>query len=72
MPDGEPAYRRVLLKLSGEALMGSGDFGIDPGVMERMAREIAALAESGYQLALLSVAAISSAVPVWPAAAWIG
>ncbi len=53
MPDGEPACRRVLLKLSGEALMGSGDFGIDPGVMERMAREISALAETGYELALV-------------------
>ncbi len=53
MPDGEPVCRRVLLKLSGEALMGSGDFGIDPGVLGRMAREISALAESGYQLALV-------------------
>ncbi len=53
MPDGEPAYRRVLLKLSGEALMGSGDFGIDPQVMERMAKEIAALAADGYELALV-------------------
>ena len=53
MPDGEPACRRVLLKLSGEALMGSGDFGIEPGVMERMAREISALAETGYEMALV-------------------
>ncbi len=53
MPDGELAYRRVLLKLSGEALMGSGDFGIDPQVMERMAGEIAALVESGHELALV-------------------
>ncbi|WP_456373137.1 UMP kinase [Thiolapillus sp.] len=53
MPDGELAYRRVLLKLSGEALMGSGDFGIDPQVMERMAGEIAALVNKGHELALV-------------------
>ena len=32
--------RRVLLKLSGEALMGDASFGIDPGVAVRMARQI--------------------------------
>ena len=32
----KPAYRRVLLKLSGEALQGSEGFGIDPAVLERM------------------------------------
>ncbi|WP_419602866.1 UMP kinase [Thiolapillus sp.] len=53
MPDGERTYRRVLLKLSGEALMGEGDFGIDPAVMSRLAREIAALAADGYELALV-------------------
>ncbi|MGL5288796.1 MAG: UMP kinase, partial [Aeromonas sp.] len=36
----KPAYRRVLLKLSGEALQGSEGFGIDPAVLERMAQEI--------------------------------
>ena len=32
------AYRRVLLKLSGEALMGDEDYGIDPVVLNRLAR----------------------------------
>jgi uridylate kinase len=53
MPDGEKSYRRVLLKLSGEALMGTGDFGIDPAVMERLAEEIADLSQAGYELALV-------------------
>ena len=35
-----PAYKRILLKLSGEALMGSGDYGIDPPVIKRFAGEI--------------------------------
>ena len=33
-------YRRILLKLSGEALMGDEDYGIDPKVIERLAREV--------------------------------
>ena len=33
----QPRYKRILLKLSGEALMGSEDFGIDPKVLDRMA-----------------------------------
>lgn len=36
----EPKYKRVLLKLSGEALMGSGDYGIDPETADRVSREI--------------------------------
>jgi uridylate kinase len=35
-----PAYHRILLKLSGEALMGSQGLGIDPEVVERIAREV--------------------------------
>jgi uridylate kinase len=53
MPDGALVYRRVLLKLSGEALMGDGDFGIDPKVLERTAGEVAALAARGHELALV-------------------
>ncbi len=53
MPEGELAYKRVLLKLSGEALMGEGDFGIDPQVMQRMAAEIAGLVASGLQIGLV-------------------
>ena len=34
----KPVYRRVLLKLSGEALMGSSQFGIDPATLHRLAK----------------------------------
>jgi len=36
----KPAYKRILLKMSGEALMGNGGFGIDPAVLDRMAKEV--------------------------------
>jgi uridylate kinase len=45
--------KRILLKLSGEALMGSGDFGIDPDVIARVATEIADLARAGAQIGLV-------------------
>lgn len=47
------AYRRILLKLSGEALMGEGEFGIDPKVLDRMAQEIKELVEMGVQVGLV-------------------
>ncbi|MFM2479008.1 UMP kinase [Celerinatantimonas sp. MCCC 1A17872] len=49
----KPAYRRILLKLSGEALMGSEGFGIDPSVLGRMALEIKELVELGVQVGLV-------------------
>ena len=49
----QPAYRRILLKLSGEALMGSGQFGIDPQVMARLAAEVKGLRDAGVQVALV-------------------
>jgi len=48
-----PAYRRVLLKLSGEALMGSRGFGIDPAVAERIASEVVEIRDLGVQVALV-------------------
>jgi uridylate kinase len=51
---GAPApYRRVLLKLSGEALMGELDYGIEPRVIQRLAREIAAAHASGVEIAIV-------------------
>ena len=47
------AYRRILLKLSGEALMGNEGFGIDPKVLDRMAQEIKELVELGVQVGLV-------------------
>ncbi|MEL7451847.1 MAG: UMP kinase, partial [Pseudomonadota bacterium] len=56
-PDAEPLptmrYKRVLLKLSGEALMGSGDFGIDMPTCLKFAREIAAARETGAEICLV-------------------
>ncbi|WP_035013478.1 UMP kinase [Catenovulum agarivorans] len=49
----KPEYRRVLLKLSGEALMGDEGFGIDPKVLDRMAQEIKELVELGVQVGIV-------------------
>src|SRR5215204_1253485 len=49
----EPAYHRVLLKLSGEALMGEQPFGIDPGVTTQIAKEIAEIQQLGVQTAVV-------------------
>lgn len=49
----QPKYKRVLLKLSGEALMGDGDFGIDPKVLDRMALEVGQLIGIGVQVGLV-------------------
>ena len=46
-------YKRILLKLSGEALMGDENFGIDPKVLDRMALEIGQLVGIGVQVGLV-------------------
>jgi uridylate kinase len=48
-----PAYRRVLLKLSGEALMGAQPFGIDPAVAAGIARDVAEVRALGVELAIV-------------------
>ncbi|MGC8500483.1 MAG: UMP kinase [Leptospirales bacterium] len=48
-----PGYKRVLLKLSGEALMGDLSFGIDPSVLDRIAGEIGAVAAEGVELGVV-------------------
>lgn len=48
-----PAYQRILLKLSGEALMGDGQYGVDRSVIERIAREIKEVTEAGVQVAVV-------------------
>lgn len=45
--------KRLLLKLSGEALAGDGEFGIDPRVLERLAEEIRPILKRGIQLAIV-------------------
>jgi uridylate kinase len=49
----DPAYRRILLKLSGEALMGSQGFGVDPGVAHRLAQEVHDVHRLGVQVAIV-------------------
>lgn len=49
----EPIYRRVLLKLSGEALIGDEGYGIDPAVLTRLAREIRDLHKAQIQVGLV-------------------
>jgi uridylate kinase len=46
-------YRRVLLKLSGEALMGKADYGIDPPVLKRIASEVAEARKLGIEIAIV-------------------
>jgi len=48
-----PAYQRVLLKISGEALMGDQPFGIDPLVATQVAREIGEVAAMGVQIGVV-------------------
>lgn len=50
---GQSHYKRVLLKLSGEALMGDANYGIDPKVIERIAREVKEVTETGVQVAMV-------------------
>jgi uridylate kinase len=46
-------YRRILLKLSGEALLGEEDYGIDPNMIQRIAAEISDVARAGVQIAIV-------------------
>jgi uridylate kinase len=48
-----PVYRRILLKLSGEALMGDQPYGIDPAVAARIATEIAEIQQAGVETAVV-------------------
>src|SRR5579883_3378280 len=48
-----PAFHRILLKLSGEALMGSQGFGVDPEVVSRIAQEVHEIHESGVEIAIV-------------------
>lgn len=53
MSDSPARYRRVLLKLSGEALMGDLDYGIETRVIQRLAAEIAVAQKSGIEIAIV-------------------
>ena len=49
----QPIYKRILLKLSGEALQGDEGFGIDPSILDRMALEIKELIEMGVEVGVV-------------------
>ena len=51
--DGSLRYKRILLKLSGEALMGEGEFGIDPAVVQRISAEIVQAVDAGVEVGLV-------------------
>jgi uridylate kinase len=53
MAQDSPRYQRILLKLSGEALLGGQQYGIDPLVMQRVAGEIAEVKAMGVQVGLV-------------------
>ena len=46
-------YRRILLKLSGEALMGEAGYGIEPAIIKRIAGEIVELSKNGVEIAIV-------------------
>ena len=49
----QPVYKRILLKLSGESLMGDNSFGLDPAMIERFAREIKTVTDIGVEVAIV-------------------
>jgi len=53
MSEDQVLYRRVLLKLSGEALMGDLDYGIEPDVIQRIASEVVAVRNLGIEVAIV-------------------
>jgi uridylate kinase len=53
MPETKPAFQRVLLKLSGEALLGKGSYGIDFERISSIAREIKEVLELGVQIGIM-------------------
>jgi uridylate kinase len=52
-PSVSPKYRRVLLKLSGEALMGDQSYGLDPKIIGRIAQEVRSVNQLGVQIAIV-------------------
>jgi hypothetical protein len=53
VPSTKPFYSRVLIKISGEALMGAQEFGVDPSVMEYIALQIKEVYQLGVEIAVV-------------------
>ncbi|WP_018870731.1 MULTISPECIES: UMP kinase [unclassified Thioalkalivibrio] len=51
--DTQPAYRRILLKLSGEALLGEHHYGVDPAVLSQVAEEVCELSRRGVEVGIV-------------------
>lgn len=49
----QPLYRKILLKMSGEALMGTGTCAIDPAILDRMAKDITQVYQLGVQISIV-------------------
>ena len=68
----EPVFNRILLKLSGEALMGSLDYGTDPEQIDRISGQVHAVSDRGVEVALVVGAATSTAASMPRPRAWTG
>ena len=66
-----PAYKRILLKLSGEALMGDDAFGINRATIVRMVQEVAEVTRMGVEVAVVIGGATFSAASLAAPRAWI-
>ena len=64
-------YKRVLLKLSGEALMGEKPYGIDPAIVQSIAEDVSKVVENNVQLAIVVGAGIFLGVSKGLQMAWI-
>src|SRR5690349_12304397 len=49
----KPRFSRILVKLSGEALLGSADYGVDPAILKRIAGELQEIVSMGVQTAVV-------------------
>lgn len=63
-------YKRVLLKISGEALMGERDYGLDPDMVNRVAGEIKAVVDMGVEVCIVIGGGIFSVAWPVPQKAW--
>ena len=63
-------FKRVVLKLSGEALAGEKGFGIDPTVVYALAKQIKAVVETGVEVAIVNAAVTSGADSAAATKAW--
>ena len=61
-----PKYKRILLKLSGEALMGEQQFGVDPAVATRIALDVGSIQALGVETAIVIGAKLDLAVIALP------